>query len=177
MGVIDHSVEPVRAEPADSLDAVDRLFRSEYRPLVVVAAFLVDDVATAEECVQDAFAGLVRHWDSLRDKDSAPAYLRRSVVNLSRSRLRRLRTARRHAIETASVVPAPEEAVLLAEEHRAVLRALRRLPRRQRECLVLRFYLHATTDEIAEALAISVGSVKAYVHRGLHTLEELLEAQ
>jgi RNA polymerase sigma-70 factor (sigma-E family) len=169
---------PARAVPVPAArreDQIAELFRVHYRALVVVAALLLDESATAEEVVQDAFAGLVRNWDRLRDPGAAPAYLRRSVVNLARSRLRRLRTSRAHAVPIAASVPSPEDHALLAEEHRAVLVLVRRLPRRQRECLVLRFYLDATPAEIARTLGIAEGSVKAYTHRGLATLEIGLE--
>jgi RNA polymerase sigma factor (sigma-70 family) len=56
-----------------------------------------------------------------------------------------------------------------------MLGALRHLPDRQREVLVLRFYLDLTEAEIAHTLGISAGSVKTHAHRGLAALAHWLE--
>src|SRR5687768_7179855 len=81
----------------DADTALTELFRAHYASLLRLAVLLADDHATAEDLVQDAFARMHRSWGRLRDPDRALPYLRASVVNGSRSRLRRLRTARRHA--------------------------------------------------------------------------------
>jgi DNA-directed RNA polymerase specialized sigma24 family protein len=74
----------------------DELYRTLWWQMLRVATGLVDEVGIAEDVVQDAFAALYTHWHSIRDRQSAVGYLRRSVVNASRSTLRRRMVARKH---------------------------------------------------------------------------------
>ena len=152
------------------------VFEAHYSHLVRLARHLVDDQADAEDVVMDAFVGLSRRWQHVRRTEDAFFYLRASVVNGSRSRLRRLKVARerRHTQLDRDSAPA-DQAAMAHLEHEAVVRALRLLPRRQREVLVLRYYDGASEAEIAEVLRISVGSVKTHASRGLHAVAELLE--
>lgn len=162
--------------PADRATGVVAVFEIHYAHLVRLARHLVDDPTEAEDVVMDAFAGLHRHWHHVRRTEDAFFYLRASVVNGSRSRLRRLRVARerRHTQVDRDSAPA-EQVAMVHLEHEAVVRALRTLPRRQREVLVLRYYDGATEAEIAETLAIGVGSVKTHASRGLHAVAGQLE--
>ena len=150
------------------------LYQAHYGSLVRLAGLLLGDVGMAEEVVQDAYVSVSRA--RLDDPGKALAYLRRSVVNGARSRIRRLVLARRHsAVEPPGEVPSAEHALVEAETRRAVMGALRELPRRQREVLVLRYYGDLSESEIAAALGISNGAVKAYASRGLAALSPLLE--
>lgn len=164
------------ALPSDADAAVTALFRAHYAALVRLAVLLVDDDGSAEDLVQDAFARLHRRWRGLRDEDAAYAYLRTTVVNGSRSRLRRLRTARRYVPPAAVDDPSPEGGAIVREEHEAVRRALATLPPRQREVLVLRYYADLGEADIAAALGIARGSVKSHASRGLDNLTRTLEA-
>jgi RNA polymerase sigma-70 factor (sigma-E family) len=162
--------------PQDREQAVSALFATHWDRLVRLAALLVDDRATAEDVVQDAFSATYEKWHRLRDTTAVLAYLQTSVVNGSRSRLRRRGVARRRTGDLA-VVPGPsaaEEAESRAETH-AVRGALARLPARQRQVLVLRYYLDLSEEEIADVLRISRGSVKAYASRGLDAVEAAIE--
>ena len=162
--------------PEDREQAVSALFATHWDRLVRLATLLVDDRQTAEEVVQDAFAATYERWGRLRDTNAVLAYLQRSVVNGSRSRLRRRGVARR-GTRTLSVVPAPsaaEEAESRADVD-AVRRAIAGLPARQRQVLVLRYYLDLHEAEIAEVLRISRGSVKAYASRGLDAIEAAID--
>ena len=109
----------------------------------------------------DAFAGLNRRWKQVRRSEAVFAYLRSSVVNGSRNRLRRLRVARdrRHTQFDPDAAGA-DHLAMIHVEHDAVVQALRTLPRRQREVLVLRYYDGASEAEIAAILGIGLGSVK-----------------
>jgi RNA polymerase sigma-70 factor (sigma-E family) len=153
---------------------VAQLYAAHRLALVRLAVLLVDDLGTAEDVVQDAFAGLTGNRTELRDPDKALAYLRQAVVNRSRSALRRRRTARGYnpprSIETAR----PDERAVLAEEHREILAALDRLAPRQREVLVLRYWSGLSEAEIATALGISRGAVKSTASRALDHLEALM---
>jgi RNA polymerase sigma-70 factor (sigma-E family) len=161
-------------ESVDADTAVARLFREHRLYLVRLALLLVDDRETAEDVVQDAFAALHRRWHSIATPDAALGYLRTSVVNGARSVLRRRRTARAYRWPAAASVDAADAGPLLAEEHREVLAALRKLPARQREVIVLRYWGELPEAEIAAALGISVGAVKSSASRGRDAIAALL---
>lgn len=144
---------------------------------VRMALLLVDDHPTAEDVVQDAFTAMFRrHGATLTALADPEAYLRTSVVNGARSVLRRRRTSRAYVPERPAHVPPADEDVLLREEHREVLAALRSLTRRQREVLVLRYWSHLSEAEIAETLGLSRGAVKSTASRALTALAGKLEA-
>jgi RNA polymerase sigma-70 factor (sigma-E family) len=155
--------------------AVTELYEREWPGLVRLALLLVGDRPSAEDVAQDAFAELYRGWDRLRDPTRALTYLRSTVLNRSRSVLRRRKVALRHSRSHDPPVWSAEQQSVLNEERREVLRALTRLPTRRREVLVLRFYLDLTDAEIAETLGISQGGVRSAVSRGLATLGRILE--
>ena len=104
-------------------------------------------------------------------------YLRTSVVNGSRSVLRKRRTVRDTAVPTDVEGGAPDSSLLLAEEHREVLAAIGLLPDRQREVIVLRYWSGLTEAEIAAALGISVGAVKSSTSRGRAAVAATLGGQ
>lgn len=162
------------AAPADPLAA---LHRDNYRALVRLATVVVGDVGLAEQVVQDAFVRLALRWRGLRGLDNPAAYLQRSVLNGCRTLLRRHRVEERHGARRTvqAAITGPEPAALAGEEQARVMAALRRLPERQREALVLRFYLDLPEAEMAAAMGVSAGSVKTHVHRGLAGLAALLE--
>lgn len=158
-------------------DAVTRLFAAHYRQLVRLAALLLADRSAAEEVVQDAYVRLHQHWGRLRDPDKALGYLRTSVVNGARSAQRRRGVADRYVagLGPPSDVPSAESGALDTLEHEAVVAALRRLPTRQREALVLRYYLDLSESEIADVMGISRGAVKSHAARGIAALRTTLE--
>lgn len=169
-------IDPPSTAPALDPDAVlADLFRAHHGPLVRAATLLLGDVGVAEEIVQDAYVKLHGALPRLRQPEAAVAYLRTTVMNLGRSRLRRYRVARRHPPVPPWPAPGAEEGAVLSEDHREVLAALDGLPRRQRECLVLRFYLGLSEADIATALGISTGSVKTHTSRALAALSARLE--
>ncbi|MFN8075406.1 MAG: sigma-70 family RNA polymerase sigma factor [Kineosporiaceae bacterium] len=96
------------------------------------------------------------------------------MVNASRSRLRRRRTARAHQPPPPPATSV-DDAVILAEDHAAVLAALAHLPARQREVLVLRYWSQLTEAGIASAMGVSPGTVKSTASRALARLAQLLE--
>lgn len=159
------------------LDADDLagLYAAHRLALVRLAVLLVDDQASAEDVVQDAFAALATRLHKLREPNAAVGYLRTSVVNGSRSALRRRRTARGYVPPSEAERPGPDDRVVLAEEHREVLAGLDRLAPRQREVLVLRYWSGLSEAEIAEACGISRGAVKSTANRALDALEKILK--
>ncbi len=152
------------------------LYREHARPLVRLAVLLVDDVGIAEEIVQDAFVLVHRRMGRDDQVERPVAYLRTTVVNLSRSRLRRRYVALRHPGLVERDAPPADDRVGMSDDQRTVIAALQRLPRRQREVLVLRYWSELSEDEIAATLGISNGSVKTHAHRGMAALEQELGA-
>lgn len=153
--------------------ALAELHRAHYRALVRLARLLVDDEASGEDVVQDAFLRVFNAWDRI---DDPVKYLRATVMNGARSRLRRRRVARRYIAPVLRAAAGADEDVVVRSEHAEVLDAVRALPRRQRECLVLRYYADLSEVDIASTLRISTGSVKSHSHRGMAALARVLEA-
>jgi len=155
-------------------DQLAELYAAHRLGLVRLAILLVDDLASAEDVVQDAFTAFASKGARLRDPAAALGYLRVSVVNGSRSALRRRRTAREYTPPRAVEADGPDARAVLSEEHREVLVALDQLPPRQREVLVLRYWSGLGEAEIATALGISRGTVKSTASRALASLEKIL---
>lgn len=164
-------------------DVIDSLYRSHAIGLIRLALMLVGDRTTAEDVVQDSFLGLFRGWSRLRDPERALAYLRTSVVNGCRSAQRARKSAwlrgpaslpgERHAPPVWSA----EAAAMAGEDQRAVLAAVARLPRRQREVLALRYFAGLGDGEIASVLRVSRGTVSSTASRALATLARQLREQ
>jgi len=165
-------------------EGVRELYAAHWRGLVRLAWLLLRDDLAAEEVVQEAFIGVHRRWDSLRSTDNAAAYLRRAVVNGARSGLRHRGVEERHLAREKGDPSAygrrteasAEERALDAEATSSMVLALGTLPQRQREVLTMRYYLDLSEAEIADALGISPGSVKAHAHRGLAALRDRMGA-
>jgi RNA polymerase sigma-70 factor (sigma-E family) len=166
----------VGAGVASAEEVLSGVFRERYSSLVGLARLLLDDRSQAEEVVQEAFARTLEAWERLRNVDDPYPYVRRTVVNLARSGLRRRVVARRSIPERAVHVPGTESDAIASESRREIVHALRSLPRRQRECVVLRYFEESSTEETADVLGISEGSVKTHLHRALQALETMLEA-
>jgi len=159
--------------------AVTTLYAEHALGLVRLAVVLTGDRGAAEDIVQDAFLGLYRRWDSLADTAAPLAYLRVSVVNGCRTARRRrsrlwLGTTADFAEVAggggdgrAGLAESAEARALLGDEQRAVAAALWKLPRRQREAVVLRYYLDLSEAETAQAMGVSRGTVKSATHRAL----------
>ena len=147
------------------------LFEEHYGSLVRLARLLVDDRGSGEEVVQDTFVRVYRRWSRI---DDPVRYVRTAVVNGARSRLRHRAVVRRYVAPTMRATPAVEDEVVRLAERAAVADAVRALPRRQRECLVLRYYADMSEAEIAATLGISAGSVKSHSSRGIAALGRAL---
>jgi DNA-directed RNA polymerase specialized sigma24 family protein len=142
----------------DADRAVTELYSRHYRSLVRLAALLVPDLESAEEIVQDSFADVHSAWPERPDADAALDYLRRSVV--SRSRSVPWRPGPRAS------VPAPGSAFDTA---------LRALPARQREILVLRYFAELTETQIASVTGMSEGAVRSQAAQAMSALRAELQ--
>jgi RNA polymerase sigma-70 factor (sigma-E family) len=163
-----------RAEWSADL-AVVELYSQHYRALVRLAALLVRDTPTAEEVVQDSFVAMHGGWQRLRDAEKALAYLRQAVVNRSRSVLRHRTVVDKNLQKAPPDMPSAEHGALALLERDAVVAALRHLPDRQREAIVLRYYADLSEADIAAAMGISRGAVKSHTSRGISALRAALE--
>ncbi|CAN5173249.1 hypothetical protein BH18ACT4_BH18ACT4_03350 [soil metagenome] len=155
---------------------VARLFEQEGRPLVRLVRLFVDDRNAAEDLVQEGFIRLSRNVGRIKDESKAAAYLRSIVLNLARDHNRRGLVSLRHHLPFDDARASAEDEIVLADDQRSVLDALRALPHLQRDCLVLRYYQELGSDGIAETLGISRNSVKTHLKRGLAAMEQRLDA-
>lgn len=142
--------------------------------LVRLAYLLTSDAGRAEDVVADAFAKVWPRWQR-GEVDDLGAYLRTTVVNTARSRLRRRYLERRHA----ATLDGDGRGVLqhdeAAAEHDATWQAVQQLPQRQREVVVLRFWEDLDVATTAEVLGVSQGTVKSQTSKAMARLEQLLE--
>ena len=159
----------------DAGDTTAALYTAQYRRLVGLAMLLVDDIETAEEVVQDSFVAMHAHRRRLKNSDTARGYLRQCVVNQSRSVLRHRRVVNRNVLQPPPDMPSAEHSAITLLERDAVVAALQRLPVRQREALVLRYYADLSEAEIASAMKISRGAVKSHIFRAMAALRDLLD--
>lgn len=157
---------PVQASRDEALEA---LFQEQYPKVVRLAYLLTSDAGVAEELAQEAFVRTWRAWGRIRNPQVAPAYLRKAVVNLARSSLRRRLLEARHRSARADDGREHDPGLRLD-----VLDALRHLPPRQRACVTLRYYEDLSEQETARTLGVSVGTVKSTTHKALRRLETLL---
>lgn len=158
-----------------SVDQLTETYQAHYRSLLRLAALLLDDLSSCEDVVQEAFIRVHAARRRVREPEKTLAYLRQTVVNLSRSTLRRRILGLRVLPKPMPDMASAEEGAYDALERDQLRTALRGLQRRQREVLVLRYYADLTEAQVAEVLGVSVGSVKAYGSRGLAALRVLME--
>ncbi|HEY0932810.1 MAG TPA: sigma-70 family RNA polymerase sigma factor [Trebonia sp.] len=164
---------------ADARQQVAALFEAHALGLVRLAKVMLGDQSVAEDVVQDAFIGMYRNWASLKNKDRALGYLRTSVLNGCRT-THRNRTRRDRILLLApgeDGIVSAEESALVGEANREVLAALRALPARQREAVVLRHYLGFSEEQAAQAMKITRGTIKSATSRGLSTLARILKEE
>lgn len=168
---------PDPSTPPEAREQVTALYEAHALGLVKLAKIMLGEQAAAEDIVHDAFLGLYRKWPALRDQRLALSYLRASVLNGCRT-AHRSRTRRDRALllfRRAEDIVSAEESTLVGEANRAVLAALRTLPARQREAVVLRYYLDLSEAQTAEAMNVARGTVKSATSRGLASLARTLK--
>jgi RNA polymerase sigma-70 factor (sigma-E family) len=164
-----------RGTPVRREIQIEALYAAHYQPMLRMALLLMGGDSSAEDVVQEAFIRVYGSRSNIRDTDRAAAYLRVTTTNLARSALRRRLLAARHPPALPADAVSPEERAVAGVRGALVVRALRQLPQRQREVVVLRYYADLSVIETARALQISEGAVKSYGSRGLARLALLLE--
>jgi RNA polymerase sigma factor (sigma-70 family) len=155
-------------EHVDAL--VTTLFEEHAASLVRMARLFVDDRNAAEDLVQEAFIRLARNLGRIERPERAAAYLRSIVLNLCRDDNRRGLVSLRHRVPADDIQSTFEDEVVLRDDQRDVVEAVRALPPRQRDCVLLRHYFDCGIPEIAETLGISPNSVKTHLQRGMAAL-------
>ncbi|MBZ9597131.1 SigE family RNA polymerase sigma factor [Streptomyces erythrochromogenes] len=159
-----------------TVDHLTATYQAHYRSLLGLAALLLDDTASCEDVVQEAFIRVHSARNRVRDREKTLAYLRQTVVNLSRSALRRRILGLKLLSKPMPDMASAEEGAYDQLERDDLIKAMRGLQRRQREVLVLRYFADMTESQVAETLGISLGSVKAYGSRGIAALRVAMEA-
>ncbi|MDT0380235.1 SigE family RNA polymerase sigma factor [Streptomyces sp. RKND-216] len=159
-----------------TVDQLTETYRTHYRSLLGLAALLLDDTASCEDVVQEAFIRVHSARKRVREPEKTLAYLRQTVVNLSRSTLRRRILGMKLLSKPMPDMASAEEGAYDRMERDELKQALRGLQRRQREVLVLRYFADMTEAQVAEVLGLSLGSVKAYGSRGIAALRVAMEA-
>jgi RNA polymerase sigma-70 factor (sigma-E family) len=150
------------------------MFREHHLELVRLALIMVGDLATAEDVVQDVFERLHRRQPRLKQPESGLAYARSSVLNACRSVHRRSAVARKHEPHLAASAETYIDSTTPLADRSELAQALRRLPRRQREVLVLRYYLDLDVASTAATLKIAPSAVRSHCTRGLAALSRIL---
>jgi RNA polymerase sigma-70 factor (ECF subfamily) len=150
-------------EAATTFEAeFDRLFGRAF----AVARRLTGDVAAAEDIAAEALARTYARWNKVSAFDYRDAWVARVATNLAIDAARR-----RKPQLVAAIASDPSDSSVLRI---ALLDALARLPRRQREAVALRYLADLSVDDVAHSLGVSAGTVKQSVHRGLQSLRSQL---
>ncbi|MEV6954932.1 SigE family RNA polymerase sigma factor [Streptomyces sp. NPDC051183] len=170
------TAEAVELVAGTTVDHLTETYQAHYRSLLGLAALLLDDTASCEDVVQEAFIRVHSARNRVRDRDKTLAYLRQTVVNLSRSALRRRILGLKLLSKPMPDMASAEEGAYDQLERDDLIKSMRGLQRRQREVLVLRYFADMTEAQVAETLGISLGSVKAYGSRGIAALRVAMEA-
>jgi RNA polymerase sigma-70 factor (sigma-E family) len=156
---------------------VAALYEAHALSLIRLAYVMLGDRPAAEDVVQEAFLGLYQRWSKLRDTASAPGYLRVSVLNGCRMVLRSSARRDDRTARIASELPweSAEATALVSEKYRQLLSGIRALPPRQREALVLRYYLELTEEQTAQSMGVRRGTVKSATSRALAALGQRMQ--
>ncbi|MFD7915336.1 SigE family RNA polymerase sigma factor [Streptomyces sp. NPDC059752] len=170
------TAETAEVVAGTTVDHLTATYQAHYRSLLGLAALLLDDTASCEDVVQEAFIRVHSARNRVRDREKTLAYLRQTVVNLSRSALRRRILGLKLLSKPMPDMASAEEGAYDQLERDDLIKAMRGLQRRQREVLVLRYFADMTEVQVAETLGISLGSVKAYGSRGIAALRVAMEA-
>jgi RNA polymerase sigma-70 factor (sigma-E family) len=156
-------------EHAERRNRLADLYVTHGDEAIRLAYLLTGDRLLAEDLVQDAFVKLAGRFADLRDPEAFGAYLRKTVVNLTRMHFRRRRVERAY-LESVRNEPAPDSAPPDVATYQEMRRALLLLPYRQRAAIVLRYYEDLSESQTADILRCRPGTVRSLVSRGIAAL-------
>jgi len=170
------AIKVSRRSASTETASLESVLEQQWLPLIRLATLLADADA-ARDIVQDCYEAVWRLQPEMTDTEHFIAYLRKAVINRSRSRLRRLRTVHRFLAQVRPPAdePAADHALLVAEEHRDLLHHIDQLPSRQREVIVLRYYCGLSEAETSAVVGVSAGTVKSSAHRAIATLRRKMK--
>ncbi|HEV2755043.1 MAG TPA: sigma-70 family RNA polymerase sigma factor [Actinomycetota bacterium] len=160
--------------PAQAESRLERLYAQHVEAATRLAYLMTGDEQQAQDIAQEAFVRIAARFHDLRHEEAFPAYLRTTVLNLSRGHLRRLRTQRDY-VRRAQGGREPLEARPEVEARDEMWQALRALSHRQRAAIVLRYYEDLSERQAADALGCSLSAVKSLVSRGLQELRAQMQ--
>ena len=167
---------PAGAQGPRAREEFEAFFDRHHRELSRLAYLLSGDHWAADDLTADVFLAAWRQWDRVRSADEPLAYVRRVMVNLAATRIRRLARERRRLplfhLGDREASTGPDGAAVV--DVRAALRAL---PPRRRACVVLRYALDVSEAEVADMLGISVGTVKSQTSKGVAQLQRQLGSE
>jgi RNA polymerase sigma factor (sigma-70 family) len=166
---------------AESADAVDEagtavsepedfgdFFAATYEPVLRALFLVTGNVPEAEDVAQEAFVRMYERWDSVRRRPNPSGYAYRTALNVYRSRLRRLRVAARRLIR-----PIAPDPLAASEDRDELRRALEKIPRGQREALILVEWLGMRDEEAGEVLGVAPVTIRVRISRARHALREM----
>jgi RNA polymerase sigma factor (sigma-70 family) len=158
-------LEIILGMPDDLVARIERIYRTDYRRFLRVAAAVLRDEERAVDAVQEAFATAVEKRRTYRGAGPLEGWIWRMVVNAA--------LKERGGPRTVAIVE--HDAVESPNEPSAVTHLIARLPERQRIALFLRYYADLDYESIASALEISVGTVGATLNAAHASLRRLLQ--
>lgn len=151
----------------------EAVFRHIWPSALVLARRILTDAAEAEDAAAEGMARALVAWRRVQDLPYRDAWILRVVSNVAidRARGRSRSTAREPSADGSSGVADHAEAAVLQT---TLVEALRALPTRQREAIVLRHLCGMSEPEVAGAMGISTNSVKKHASRGITRLRSRL---
>ena len=152
------------SEPED----FEEFFAATYEPVLRALFLVTGSIPEAEDVAQEAFVRLCERWDSVRQRSNPAGYAYRTALNVYRSRLRRLRVAARRVIR-----PIAPDPLAASEDRDELRRALEKIPRGQREALVLVEWLGMRDEEAGEVLGVAPVTIRVRISRARHALREM----
>lgn len=141
----------------------ERLYEAEFPAVFRAVYLLCGDRSVAEDAAQEAFARALARWRRLRDRSWVGGWVTTTALNVARRSLRRVR-----GVEMREVGERDLEAILDLRE------ALAALPLRQQEAVILHHLEDRPVADVAEAMGVAEGTVKAHLHRAREALAEKL---
>lgn len=144
--------------------AFERMYRAEYGSVLRAVYLLCGDRAMAEDATQEAFARALERWRRIEGRTWATGWVVTTALNVARRGLRR----NRGPVVADKTATDPDELLDLR-------RAVRALPPRQQEAVVLHYLRDLSVDDVARAMGAAPGTVKAHLFKARETMAGLLE--
>jgi RNA polymerase sigma factor (sigma-70 family) len=173
---VQEEIEPMAAETVEFATAgqLEELYLRFGPGGLRLAYLLIGDHQAAEDCVQEAFARVIARLGHVRTGQAFDAYLRRTIINLTKNgwRQRSAERVKALAAQPSDVAPAVDAGVV---DRLTMFQAIQALPIRQRTAIVLRFYDDLAEGDIAALMRCRPSTARSLISRGMATLRSELE--